>query len=175
MVCIAKLITGLSLIITAISFSCVAKPTVTILADYGGENTSVVVANIFGSDEEKEDVNVDNVSAMAKILQYPFKPRFANPGKHISKDFQNPIKHTPPIVLIGTDSFSLRWLQKNKVRLSEIGAKIIVIAANSPDDFKRIASEYRGEVMPMTDSDVLLSQFNIRAYPVLITQDGVYQ
>lgn len=152
---------------------------VILIADNGGEPIETVMKSIFGTGEDPsgkgEVTAIDNVNAISKMLQFPYKPSKATPGKHISKDFVNALQYAPPIVLIGSDNFSAKWLKKNSQRLRDLAATLVVIEASSEGDIKRLSSEFGGKIMPMTVSDELLKTYEIEHYPVLITQDGVYQ
>ncbi|MGI2023818.1 PFL_4695 family integrating conjugative element protein [Shewanella glacialipiscicola] len=149
------------------------------IADKGGQPIEKVMKDIFGTGEDPSGTepvkDIDNVSAIGKFLQFPFKPSKASPGLHVSKDFEHPLQYAPPIVLIGSDDISKRWLKKNKLKLREISATLIVIEASSEHDIRQLSSEYEGKIMPMSSSDDLLTSYQIDHYPVLITQDGVYQ
>lgn len=152
---------------------------ITVIADHGGIPVRDVLDDVFGSGEEPSGItrpsDINNVDAIPDFVQFPYRPKSVLPGRLISRDFEEPMAHTPPIALVGTDNTSRKWLSQHAKKLFSIGTTVIVIAANSPEDYRALTAIYAGDSLPMTVSDELLEQYDITRYPALITQDGVYQ
>lgn len=83
--------------------------------------------------------------------------------------------NAPPFFLIGSDDFSLHWLQANRAELQRQGAVGMLIEAETEADLRRVDDVAQG--LPITlgsASDIALA-LGIRHYPVLITGQGVRQ
>ncbi len=83
--------------------------------------------------------------------------------------------NAPPFFLIGSDDFSLHWLQANRAELQRQGAVGMLIEAETEADLRRVADVAQGlAITPGSASDIALA-LGIRHYPVLITAQGVRQ
>ena len=80
-----------------------------------------------------------------------------------------------PVFLVGADELSLRWLTAHRIRLSTLGAVGLVVEAESVADVlqvKRVAGD-----LPLAagSGEMLVQQFGLSHYPVLIGPEWIEQ
>lgn len=81
----------------------------------------------------------------------------------------------PSVVLVGSDDYSLEWLDLNADRIKQIGAVIMLVDANNAKDYEKVLSFASGnEVYPMS-GNLVNTNCGIDFYPVLVTSNGYYQ
>ncbi len=81
----------------------------------------------------------------------------------------------PPMFLVGSDTYSQRWLTTHHDRLLELGATGLLVQAESLEDLQTIARLGRGlKITPVSANDVA-RQLGIKHYPVLISHEGIEQ
>lgn len=148
-----------------------------VIANHGAEPIRPILNRILGENDKTPVEVPDNVSQMTQLMVFPFKPATASVGRWESKDFEKPMDNLAikPLAIIGSDPVSLAWLHANLSQLQNLSAGVVVVEANSADDIRKITSIYGQEVYPAQRSDGLLEQYQITHYPVLITENGVYQ
>lgn len=154
-----------------------AANSVEVIANHGAEPIRPILNRILGENEKKPVEVPDNVSQMTKMLVFPFEPATATVGRWESKDFEKPMDKLAirPLAIIGSDPVSLAWLHANLSQLQTLSAGLVVVEAKSAEDIRKITGIYGQEVYPAQRSDSLLQQYHITHYPVLITENGVYQ
>ncbi len=80
-----------------------------------------------------------------------------------------------PVCVIGSDDRSLAWLVEYHEQLKKIGARCILVQARTRSDLERVAKFAAGiPVLPFQGSE-LASYFDIKHYPVLISQRWIEQ
>ena len=116
----------------------------------------------------------DSSELLAKL--FPIIPTQLQARKLVSKYQQVQIDYLKsPIFIIGADEYSLSWFRVNKKELQRVGAIGVLAQANTLEDYLAIQEICRPlEVLP-SGIDAIAEQFNIPAYPILITSNGFYQ
>jgi len=80
-----------------------------------------------------------------------------------------------PVCVIGSDDRSLAWLVEHHSRLVAIGARCILVQAQTQSDLERVARFAAGiPVLPASGSE-LARHFGIKHYPVLISRGWIEQ
>ena len=152
-----------------------ANASLTIIKDFGGVPAIDVIQQILPKDTPPPKKEVDLQKEINSTIQFPFKA-IAIPGKVTDRDFESTLTTLlNPIALMGTDKRSMRWLSSNKKQLIALNTTVFIVSARSKSDLHQVINSYGGKVIPLTKSDIIFKKFKIVNYPVLITQDGVYQ
>ena len=80
-----------------------------------------------------------------------------------------------PFFLVGSDTFSYKWLVARRVELIQMGAVGMVVLAETEEDVRRIADVARGISVTLGSASDIAEALGIQHYPVLITAKGIEQ
>lgn len=82
---------------------------------------------------------------------------------------------TNPIAFIGYQKFSIEWMDANYDYLVSTASTVILVEARNPDDVVRIKKRYPKLRITPQNGTYYQSEFGLPGYPVLITNQGIYQ
>ncbi len=80
-----------------------------------------------------------------------------------------------PVCVIGSDDRSLAWLVEYHQQLVRIGARCVLVQAETPEDLERVARFAAGIPVLPSPGGELARHFKIEHYPVLISQKWIEQ
>ncbi|MCG9576642.1 integrating conjugative element protein [Vibrio tubiashii] len=88
-------------------------------------------------------------------------------------------RHNPnviePMAIIGDDKGSKRWVAENKKVLRDLGARLVIVEAKNAAGVQYYKNLYKDMKVSIRVGDKLKEQFGIPGYPVLLTNQGIYQ
>ena len=87
-------------------------------------------------------------------------------GKSGLKEIDVPLQG--PVCVVGPDAISQRWLAANRIRLMEMGAGCVLVAARGPADLERVRRTARPLLVQLASFDDLAARHGIRTVPVLL-------
>lgn len=155
-----------------------------VIADNGGEPLKPYLDSLTSDKEKSDKESIKNISksinkrgiseAIYGMNPYPVTTSY-KPGVFKSKDFIKKQNLSQPIAIIGNDGISNKWLKKHHKRLSSLNAIVMVTNVNSALEMKKITYSYNNLIFVPQSAAAIFTQMEINKYPVLITNDGVYQ
>lgn len=153
-----------------------AVKTMTVIYDGGGDSIRPYMESIQSADQ------AGKVQSRIKPLQYD-DPRYAmlpvvtpelKPGRLPAKYIPKKVVGTVPMVLVGADQVSYRWLQANKETFKKLNAVGIAVNVSTGDELEYLEGISGVRMSPVNGSE-FAKTWRIKNYPVLITSEGVYQ
>ncbi len=114
----------------------------------------------------------------AKLLKghFPYKTEVIKLSQvmraNVLRDIPN-LEHN--MFIIGNDTYSIDWLIENKEELYRFGATGILTACGSKEEFKRIATLANPLSLMPVSADFISKEFDVKHYPVLITNQGEFR
>lgn len=107
---------------------------------------------------------------------FPIEPELIKPvvlpGTQIIKELP---ALPQPLFVIGTDEYSVRWLNANKAVLEQYGASGVLTKARNQTEWEymqQLAAPL--QLWPM-NADALADQLGVPGYPIMITRSGFFQ
>jgi integrating conjugative element protein (TIGR03765 family) len=79
-----------------------------------------------------------------------------------------------PMYLVGTDEFSINWVNKYKEKLSAIHARGYLINVKNYADYQHFVKK-TGLNLPPISGDLIAQHYHLTHYPVLITNNLIEQ
>ena len=76
---------------------------------------------------------------------------------------------TTPLCVVGSDELSRNWLQANRRRLAELGARCVLVEARSERDIKTMVRAAHPVPLAALPFDDIAQLHGIPGYPVLLT------
>lgn len=80
-----------------------------------------------------------------------------------------------PVVVIGSDEYSLEWFKANLGEIRRLHAFVLVTQVKNMNDYAMIRDYARDVQMQPSSADGFLKELGLSYYPVLVTQDGAFQ
>ncbi|WP_105903535.1 PFL_4695 family integrating conjugative element protein [Vibrio gangliei] len=88
---------------------------------------------------------------------------------------RKPTKATQPIAVIGSDTYSINWLNTNINELQRLGAMIVVVEVRDLESFNKVRAGIPSNIKIIPANGYPLTQtFGVTEYPALITSKGIY-
>jgi integrating conjugative element protein (TIGR03765 family) len=146
------------------------------------ENAEAISARHTQSEiaEQLKSGTLDKASMKQAILNshFPVESRFKSQQLMVR---EYPIPKTfslslvTPVVVIGTDDYSYKWLQMNIDELRRIKAEFMLTEVETYEQYKEFAAMvYPLRVAPVV-ADVMLSELKVNAYPIVVSRAGAFQ
>lgn len=128
------------------------------------------------TDQDVEFIEKEREAALEHMASffYPIKSSAFSRGKIASRKANYP-QINKPFFLIGTDRFSIRWVQLNKQELLKRRAMGFLIKAQSPDDLVKVQKMFPEFTIQPLDADRMAQSLKINKYPVFISSTEVIQ
>ncbi|RUM93754.1 MAG: hypothetical protein DSZ28_06670 [Thiothrix sp.] len=117
-----------------------------------------------------KEAQINNIDA--SVL--PLRTHGMSVGKVIKRQVNIPALKTP-VCVVGSDEQSLNWLATNRKQLSRIGARCLLIQAESQTDIDRVNKQANGLKMVTVPGDAMVAEFGLQHYPVLISKRWIEQ
>jgi integrating conjugative element protein (TIGR03765 family) len=80
-----------------------------------------------------------------------------------------------PLFIVGSDTWSVQWLQMHQARLLALQAVGILTDAKSEADLRKLHNQFPRLTFLPISADAITGQLPIQHYPVLITRDRIEQ
>lgn len=120
-------------------------------------------------------LNLDNYREnFTKDAMFPLSTSMS-PGSLDSLEFKEPKPTVRPFVVIGQDELSEKWLQFRYNDLMEMNATIFVVETSSFDYLKDLKSRFSPLKVAPANGDAIGESLNVRTYPFMVNQYGVWQ
>lgn len=162
---------GLLLIV----MQCYASPEV--IADFGGRDTGYrdVSEKLAEAQTRTGTPNgtLSNTQARRQMTnRFPIRNAMTV-GAVDSREHHKSLEQ--PFFIIGMDRVSLDWLSQNETYLREINAVGMLTQVDSEADVNRVTHHYAGMKFIAIPLERIITAFDLRHYPVLITNTSVLQ
>lgn len=79
-----------------------------------------------------------------------------------------------PFFLVGCDDYSLKWVERHRLRLLELGAFGLVVDVPDIDAYRRLEEAAGGLIVRPVAGDLIAEHLELKHYPALVTADGVF-
>lgn len=145
-----------------------------IIADFGGESAVRFYEPI--QPVHTEDAPIHPNAVPAQLSEEQLLPVISHKwsiGTVQAKKFHLP--SALPMFLIGYDSTSKNWLNKNKQRLMELNATGLVINVQTVSQMQELREIVPTLTLIPSPADALSERLGISHYPLLITSEGASQ
>ncbi len=128
------------------------------------------------SEEDKKFIEAEREAAIKHLASffYPVTSTAWSRGKIASHKVNYP-QISKPFFLIGTDKFSVRWVQLNKQELINRGAIGFLIKVQTPEEYANIQAQFPEFSIQPLDGNQMANALNINKYPVFISATEVIQ
>lgn len=113
---------------------------------------------------------VDSVRVLRQTGYPFFSSLIPDAAKSGLKEIDMPLAN--PVCVVGPDAISQRWLAANRIRLMEMGAGCVLVAARGPVDLERVRRAARPLMVQAVPFDDLAARHGIRTVPVLLVGRG---
>jgi integrating conjugative element protein (TIGR03765 family) len=130
--------------------------------------------------EQLKSRTLDKAEMKRAIINshFPVRSRFKSQQLMV-REFPIPkafsLSLTTPIVVIGTDEYSYKWLRMNIDELKRIKAEFMLTEVETYEQYKEFAAMvYPLRVAPVV-ADVMLSDLKVNAYPIVVSRAGAFQ
>ncbi|MFS1436233.1 MULTISPECIES: DUF2859 domain-containing protein [Vibrio] len=80
-----------------------------------------------------------------------------------------------PLAVIGDDDFSKEWVESNADYFISTNTTLAIVEASSPDSIRYYKSRYPTLTLSVRVGDSLNRDYGVPGYPVLVTNQGIYQ
>ena len=126
------------------------------------------------ADPERTVPSVDTPWSLVDIEQFlPVRTQAMRRGALETQTRPTGVAH--PFFLIGCDSDSLAWLERNRERLIQLGAFGLVIEAPDIAAYRRLEVAADGLMVRPVSGDLIAEHLRLESFPVLITAEGLFQ
>lgn len=121
--------------------------------------------------------DIDDTSRSVKQRNYtlpiafPIQTKTMRPGK-VMIQAKNMGYLSRPMFLIGSDKFSLDWLQARRTALLKLDAFGWLVQANTIHDVERVLRSANGLRIVPASVEQIAQEHGLTHYPVLISSDG---
>src|SRR5699024_1903282 len=112
---------------------------------------------------------------MIESYEYSFPVQSAIKPGVIEKERVVSLSALQPLFLIGNDDFSKEWLVENKRYLFDINAIVFVVNVERQEHFEHLKTLALEVTLIPIPADDLADRLNITAYPVIITENRIFQ
>jgi len=153
------------------------KHQLVVVDDVGGESAIPYYVAISADNIDEKagyvpDLNRIKPFGFSDML--PVKSAFLSVGR-VSRQKLNLSPGMTPFFIVGSDSTSFQWLEKNVGFLRSINAVGLVTQVNTIHELSALASAAKGLELRPVVADEVARQVGLRHYPVLIKSDGISQ
>ncbi|WP_416139111.1 integrating conjugative element protein [Halomonas sp. HK25] len=153
------------------------RPSLEVLADYGGEPARPYFVAIGMAEVPEAEGYAPDPRAPVKFGEtdmLPVTSERLSPGEVRFRPLELPSRMTP-FFLVGDDALSLRWLEARREVLRELNAVGLVIEVDTVEGLQRLREAAPGLELRPTPGDDLAGRLGLAHYPVLVTPQGLEQ
>lgn len=105
---------------------------------------------------------------------FPVRSPGLSPGKVINRDIDG-VALERPVCVVGADPLSRQWLARVAPLLKRANAVCLAVNIDSAAQFAQLRASIPGIVLQPVAGDDVMSQLQIRHYPVVISQTMIEQ
>jgi integrating conjugative element protein (TIGR03765 family) len=162
---VKPLLAGLTVLLAA---SVGAEPIV--IKDYGGRDSGVPKSN-----QKVEGLGNYKPVPLDDRTRYPIRSQLRPGYLDKPQKLRQPVKGAQPFFVVGNDSFSRDWIEKNKRYLQKIGAQGLATNIANKNEFDALASLVKPLPLVAVPMDEIAVILNFNVYPVLVTGEEIAQ
>ncbi|MDN2483831.1 DUF2859 domain-containing protein [Vibrio agarivorans] len=125
-----------------------------------------------------QDITKEDVIGLYEEMVFPIEPTIKQrvmPAQYMPLNPEYKEAILMPMAAIGTDRYSLQWLELNKEEIANMGSIVFVTQIENFADFQMLQTRYPTLQFMPVNAEAALGQFGVDFYPVLITRDGIFQ
>ncbi|MFW7525604.1 PFL_4695 family integrating conjugative element protein [Vibrio ostreicida] len=111
--------------------------------------------------------------SISKEMFFPLESKMSV-GRVENRQFSEKLR-LRPFAVAGVDDVSIRWLTQRGSVLANMRSPIYIVQAQSMADIQRISHQFPALRFVPSSGDGLSKELNLKHYPVLINESGVWQ